>query len=35
MDEFWRLDLEGKVALLLGKGVKGIRNKSASGIGRV
>ena len=27
LDEFWRVDLEEKVALLLGKGVEGICNR--------
>ena len=34
LDEFWREDEEGKVALLLGKGVEGICNR-VIGCGRV
>ena len=30
LNEFWRVDDEGKVALLLGKGVEGICNRVVS-----
>ena len=34
LDEFWKVDEERKVILLLGKGVEGICNKSDGGCGR-
>ena len=33
LDEFWRVDEEGKVALLLGKGVEGICNRVIEDVG--
>ena len=33
LDEFWRVDEEGKVALLLGKGVEGICNRVLEDVG--
>ena len=33
LDKFWRVDEEGKVALLLGKGVEGICNRVMEEVG--
>ena len=33
LDEFWRVDEEGKVALLWGKGVEGICNRVMEDVG--
>ena len=33
LDEFWRVDEEGNVALMLRKGVKGIRNRMMADVG--
>ena len=33
LDEFWRVDEEGKLAMLLGKGVEGICNRVMEDVG--